>query len=96
MQIFMVKCLLTVTPIFLTGVICRHPSFVPYLDKYLTAKAVDQYMSHVFVDNTGNIQERVIRYKVNHDNIISIMVPILIIFFELKFVFCFNKYFPKQ
>lgn len=29
------------------GVVARHPSFVPYLRKYLTAEAVENYFEHL-------------------------------------------------
>ena len=40
------------------GVIARHPSFVPYLRKYLTTDAVYDYFEHLFDDKTPDSVQR--------------------------------------
>ena len=44
-----------------SGVIARHSSYVPYLRAALTPEAVDKYMSHVFEDRSGSVDDRVTR-----------------------------------
>jgi hypothetical protein len=40
------------------GVIARHPLFIPYLRKHLTAEAVENYFSYLFEDIPGTKVER--------------------------------------
>ena len=47
------------------GVIARSPSLLPYLRQQLTAEAVDDYLSHLFDDRSGPLEDRVIRYGKN-------------------------------
>ncbi|XP_060073298.1 uncharacterized protein LOC132553104 [Ylistrum balloti] len=46
------------------GVVARHPSILPYLQQAVTAKVVDEYFGHLFMDRDGPLSSRVQRYDV--------------------------------
>lgn len=39
-----------------TGIIARHPAFLPYIEEQLTEKAVASYFSHLFEKETAAVK----------------------------------------
>ncbi len=54
-------CLHTTCGYFIAGVVARHPSFVNYIRRALTAETVDNYLAHLFEDRSGPVESRVLR-----------------------------------
>ena len=44
--------------LILTGVVARHPVYLPYLRQALTAEAVESYFAHLFENTNGTNVER--------------------------------------